>query len=257
MGGAASGLDLPLAEREAGFDFVVASEPALARACGARRASGLSSALPAEGVPGTRGRGAERRCSLGDPPDGLHGVSRQDVQIAISDILTSRALDPVTCAGSGSPFICVTIDRRSPRGVRILEGGNMPCIPEDLPLAWCALGSLRSDVDCWVESVKIVLLLAPREMLAPGLDCPRRGRPPLLLLKKVQLWRGAPGIKRKRVVRRVVPVGPVADDGWTDGGQSPSVLGRTCGAAASSGARGQHSDRSPSRSPRRRPWSQS
>ena len=66
MGGAASGLDLPRAEREAGFDFVVASEAAVARAFGLRRASELS-ALPAEGVSSTRGRGAERALLAGRP----------------------------------------------------------------------------------------------------------------------------------------------------------------------------------------------
>jgi hypothetical protein len=260
MGGAASGLDVPRTECEAGFDFVVASEPALARGCGVRKVSRLPSALPAESVPSTRGRGTDRRYTLGSPPDGLHGASEQDVQIAISDMLSSHALDPATCAGSGSPFICVAIDRRSPQGVRVLEGGNMSCIPEDLPLAWCARESLRSERECWMESVKIVHLLAPMETPASG---PRRrlgGAPLPFHEKEMKPRRGAPDTKKKCVVRRVVPVGPVADDSRVDGGQSwayPTVLGRI-GGAASSGARWQHlGKRPPSGSPRRKSWRQS
>lgn len=210
------------AEPEAGFDFAVSSY-------GVRRAWGLPSAPPAGGVPSTRGSGAKRRYSLGDPSDGLHGATKQDVQTAISDMLSGYALDPVTCAGSDSHFICVAIDRRSPRGVRILEGGDMPCIPEDQRLVWCARGSLRSEKDCWIESMKIVHLLAPREMMASGLDCPRQrrglsGTPLLFHAKEMLLQRGAAGITKKRVVKRVVPVGLVGDDVWMDGPQSLSGM---------------------------------
>jgi hypothetical protein len=73
--------------------------------------------------------------------------------------------------------------------------------------------------------MKIVHLLAPREMVASSLDCPRQrrrlsGTPLLFHAREMLLRRGAADITKKRVVKRVVPVGLVGDDLWTDGGQS-------------------------------------
>merc|ERR1719356_139038 len=162
---------------------------------------------------------------MGGAPDGPYGAARQDVHIAISDILRSYALDSVMRASSVSHFIGIAVDRRSPRGVRILGGEDMPCIPEDLPLAWCAPESIRSERDCWKESIKIALLLDPREMVAFDLSCRRqrqklRGTPLLSHAKHSLLGRRTADIKKKRFVKRIVPVGLVADDGWMDGHQA-------------------------------------
>jgi len=220
-----AGLRSQTAVRGAGFDDVVASEPGLARACDAGKASGLAT-LPAEGVLGTSGRAADVR-HRAPPADGPHGASRHDVQMTVRDILSSYARGSVM-RSSVSHFIGVAIDQCSPRGVRILEGKNMPCIPEGQPLAWCARASIRSERDCWEEAMKIVRMLVPGETVAVDLNCPRQKRrlSGTLLLshaKAALLPRRAADIKMKRVVKRVVPVGGVSSDGWMEGG--PSLLG--------------------------------
>ncbi|CAK0911840.1 unnamed protein product [Prorocentrum cordatum] len=217
-----AGLGLPRAEREACFDFVVPSGSDLVRACGVAKASELS-ALPAQGLPITRGRGFERRSAQTGPAGGRHGASRQDMQIAISDVLSRHALDAAMRVRSVSHFIGIFIDQWSPRGIRILEGKHMPYIPEDHPLAWCARESIRSERDCWKESMNIMRMLAPGETVAVDLSCPREqwrlsGMLPLSRAKPALLPRGVANIKRKRVVKRVVPMGRVASDGWMEGG---------------------------------------
>ncbi|CAK0911846.1 unnamed protein product [Prorocentrum cordatum] len=186
---------------------------------GAAGASRPKGGAAAEGVPSTSGCAADVR-HRAPPADWPHGASRHDVQMAIRDILSSYALGSVV-RSSVSHFIGVSIDQWSPRGVRILEGKNMPCIPEDQPLAWCARESIRSERDCWKEAMKIVRMLVPGETVAVDLNCPRQKRrlSGTLLLshaKAALLPRRAADIKMKRVVKRVVPVGRVSSDGWME-----------------------------------------
>lgn len=215
--GAAGSAHLPPAKLEAVFDRVIASEPALAGTFGARGPSMLSVpcvsvASVSEVQPIARGRIAKKCNWLEDPLDRLHGASRQDVQNAISDILSNFAFDSETCSDSGSNFICVGIDPWSPRGVCIPDGNSMPSIPEDRLLAWCARERIRSEEDCCMESIKILRLLASREA-ALGVEFPLRRRrcseTSLLGHAREMLPQpGVAGIRRKRIV----PIGTITDD---------------------------------------------
>jgi hypothetical protein len=212
MGGAGSA-HLPPAKLEAVFDRVIASEPALAGTCGARlSAPFVSVAGVSEGVQVARGRTTQKYNWLEDPLERLHGASRQDVQNAISDMLSDFAFDSATCPDSGSDFICVGIDPWSERGVCTPDGDSMPTIPEDRLLAWCARERIRSEEDCCMESVKILRLLASREAAA-AVEFPRRRRKcsetSLLGHKREMLPQpGGAGISRKRIV----PIGITTDD---------------------------------------------
>jgi len=214
MCGAGSAQHLPPAKMEAIFDCVIASDSALAGARGARRPSRLSAPPVAgvfEGTPIARGRITEGCAWPDDPPDRLHGASRQDAQHAISDILSNFAFDSVTCSGSGSNFICVALDPWSPRRVCIPDGKSVPAIPEDQPLAWCARERIQSEEDCCTESFKILRLLAPREETF-GVECRRRrqrcnGKSLLGHKREMLPQRGMVGIRRKRIV----PVGLITD----------------------------------------------
>ncbi|CAK0811422.1 unnamed protein product, partial [Prorocentrum cordatum] len=241
MAGAAWGLGLPCKGQDAGFDFAVASNSALAHGRGARRGPGPA-ACTAEGVPCTRGPGEQRRSLLSDPSSRLHGASRQNVQVVIFDALANYALGQAACAGSGSRCVGVFLDRRSPRGIRVLEGVDMPCIPEDRPLAWCALEGIRCEEDCWTESARLVHLLAPRKASATGPGSSRQRQrlscPPLLVYAKEALLRrwAADKKKKRRVVKFVVPVAFVADDDWVDGENSLSGMTRLQGNPVSEAA---------------------
>jgi len=211
------------AGRKAGFDFVAPSGEALVRGRGARIAP-RPPARAAAGVPCARGPGGETRSSPGGSPTRPRDASRRDVQVVLFDLLVGCTLSGAVCAGPGSRTIGVAIDRRCPLGVRVLEGKGMPCVPEEQPMAWFTREGLRSAEDFWAEAARIVHLLEcegvplSAEASAVGPSCPRpRQRlscPGLLLhAREALLQRGAAGMKTRRVVKRVVPVVPVADDG--------------------------------------------
>jgi len=207
MGSAASVQHLPRADAAGDFDCLIA-EPSPAGAPGARRASRPS----APGVASVPREPRFARYSPDGVPDRLHGASRQDMRKAISDILHGFAFNSAARYGSGAKFICIGIDERSPCGVHAARRCDMPGIPEDRILAWCARETICSEEDCCRESTTILNLLIPREA-AFGLESTHRrsncGGTSLTFCTSRVLPRRQPvGFRRKRIT----PIGLVVDD---------------------------------------------